>query len=367
MAAPVSFGNQQLIVGREREQDHLGERLAHALDGQGGLVLVSGEAGIGKTTLVENLVTTARDHGALILSGHCYDLSTTPPYGPWIEAIRDYRPDAGQAPVPAWIENPTERARAGSQAALFEELGQFFEDLAGTQPLLIVLEDLHWSDQVSMELLRHLARRLTGVAILVIATYRDDEIIRREDLHEFLPVLIRESRAHRIHLNPLDEAAVRELTRRNYDLTDPDAERLVEHLLQRSEGNPFFAREILYGLESDRLLRAVDGGWELSDLAGARVPALLHQPIQDRITRLTPDTRAGLQVAAVIGQEVSLGLWREIAGLQEAEFDRVIAESLEAQMLEERRDALRLADPEPPPFAARSDRSGAGAGAESRP
>jgi len=341
-ASPHSSNPSRRIVGRDREQGLFRAHLDAAIEGSGGLVLVSGEAGIGKTTLIQEFAAQARERGVLVLSGGCYDLTTTPPYGPWNEALLSYRPGEGQPSVPPSFDNLAEPGGAASQAAMFANLRQFVSELSRAQPLIIILEDLHWSDQVSLELLRYLSRNLVEIALLIVGTYRDDEITRRHDLYQLLPVLVRESRAERIHLNPLDSSAIQDLIRNRYDLGDTDTERLTDHLIQRSEGNPLFAGEILYSLEDARLLHHSDAGWIVANLDQARLPSLLKQLIENRISQLSPVTRGALQVAAVIGHEIPLELWQEVASLRGMELDQVIAESLESSLLEETQDRAGL-------------------------
>ncbi len=225
--------------------------------------------------------------------------------------------------------------QVGSQTALFEEARRFFASIAETQPLVVVLEDLHWSDSASLEALRYLARSLEEAAFLLIATYRDDELTRRHELYQLLPLLVRESQPHRLHLHQLDRDDIRKMVLSRYDLEDSDRERLVEHVAERSEGNPFFAEEILQGLEDERELQRSNGVWALGELERVQVPLLLRQVLDQRLSNLTPETLAALQVAAVIGQIVPVDLWQEVAGLDEDAFDRVMAEALETRMLGE--------------------------------
>ncbi len=328
-------GERPTIYGRDRERSQLRELVDGAATGLGSLVLISGEAGIGKTTLVNDLTASARNQGALVLTGGCYDLTTTPPYGPWSEAIRDYAPRDDQPPLPAWFGNPEELEQVGSQTALFNESLSFFAAVSKDQPLVIVLEDLHWSDSASLEALRFIARSLSDIATLLVITYRDDEITRRHDLYQLLPLLVRESQAQRIYLNRLERNDIREIIAGRYELDDRDIERLVEHVSERSEGNPFFATEILQGLEDERVLQPAADRWLLGDLERTRIPVLLRQALEYRLGHLTTATRRTLQVAAVLGQLVSIDRWKEIVDLDADEFEQTVTEALTTRILEE--------------------------------
>ena len=140
------------LVGRRREQALLRDRLDDALIGRGGLVLIGGEAGIGKTALAETICAGAADRGALVLVGRCYDLTETPPYGPWIEL---FAPLAAEHDLPAPLGDGKATA---SQAALLARVRDYLAALTANQPLALLLDDLHWADPASLDLLRALAR-----------------------------------------------------------------------------------------------------------------------------------------------------------------------------------------------------------------
>ncbi|HEX5506056.1 MAG TPA: AAA family ATPase, partial [Thermomicrobiales bacterium] len=295
----------------------------------GGLVLIGGEAGIGKTALAEALCAEAARRGALVLVGRCYDLSETPPYGPWAEAFARV-PHSGDAPAPPDLSG----AGAASQAALFAAVRDYLAALAARQPVVLLLDDLHWADPASLDLLRVLARSLGELPLLLLATYRSDALTRRHPLYQLLPTLVREARAERLDLRPLDEAGLRVLVRR-YALAPADETRLVAYLHERAEGNPFFAGELLRTLEEDGALRQADGGWALRDLAGVGVPPLLRQVLDVRVDRLGEDARELLTCGAVVGQEVPLDLWQAVAGADEdallAATERAMAAGLLAE------------------------------------
>ena len=244
-----------MIYGRDRERAQLRELLDDAIAGHGSLVLISGEAGIGKTALVDTLLGEATEQGCLVLTGGCYDLSTTPPYGPWTEILfRRYRPEDDLPPLPDPLREG-DLTSIGGQQELFALVFDFLTDIATVQPLMIVLEDLHWSDEASLEALRWMSRWFEDRRILIIATYRDDELTRRHSLYQLLPMLVRESQAERIALHSLDELDVRAFVGDQYSLNADDVERLSSYLHALGEGNPFFVGELLRGLEDDGVLQ----------------------------------------------------------------------------------------------------------------
>ncbi|HEU5422727.1 MAG TPA: AAA family ATPase [Nitrolancea sp.] len=335
LAAGQAGGALALIVGRAAEQRQLRLALEATLAGRGRVVLVSGEAGIGKTALVEDLAGQAAARGCLVLRGHAYDLSVTPPYGPWLEIFRAYQPLARDLPpLPAFVESAEELARAGSQEQLFAAVAEFFAAVAARRPLLLVLEDLHWADQASLAFLRVLARQVATQRILIAVTYRTDEP-RQHGLYPLLPLLVREAHAERLDVPPLDERGQRALVRGRYRLDEGDADRLERYLAAHAEGHPLFAQELLRTLEQERILRLEAARWRLGELARPRVPLLLRQVIEGRLARLDQATRQLLQIAAIIGQEVPLELWQQVAEAGDEALAVAVEQGQAAHLLEE--------------------------------
>src|SRR5215217_1919145 len=209
------FRSAPLLVGRTLEQLFLREELAAVLGGRGRLVLLGGEAGIGKTTLARDLAAEAEARGARVLSGACFDLTNTPPYGPWLDLFDACARDQDLPPPPAaFAEGRLERVT--DQAAHFTEVRTFFTAVADTGPALLLLEDLHWADPASLELLRYLAPRLRHWPILLLVTYRGDELTRRHPFAVQLPALVREAAGLRLDLQRLDVTALRTLVATHY-------------------------------------------------------------------------------------------------------------------------------------------------------
>ena len=331
-----------LLVGREREQALLRAQLAAALAGRGGLVLIGGEAGIGKTALAEALAREATAHGALAVTGRCYDLAETPPYGPWLEIFERYPAGDGLPPLPPVVAQRGTIGPADSQAALVRELRDFFAAVACQRPLLLVLDDLHWADPASLDLLRILARDLAALPLVLLAIYRSDEVADDHPLHRLLPALVRESALRRLDLRPLDADAIEALVAARYRLAAAAPARLVAWLMARGEGNPFVTGELLRALEGEGVLHPTAHGWALGDLTAIQVPPLLRQMIAGRLARLGEAARDLLAVAAVIGQEVPLALWATVAAVEEATLLDVIEHTAAAHLAEETPDGTRV-------------------------
>ncbi len=300
-------------------------------------MLIGGEAGIGKTTLVEDLSIEAEERGCLVLWGHAYDLSVTPPYGPWLEIFRQYRApgDASLPSVPAFVGDAQELAKMGSQDTLLTAVAEFFLAASTQRPIILVLDDLHWADQASLDFVRFLARQVANQRILLVATYRSDELHRRHPLYDLLPLLVREASAERLDVGRLAIPGYHALIASRYALDDRDQERLAAYLTSHAEGNPLYAGELLRTLEHDEVVRQHGDHWHVGDLTKVRVPPLLRQVIEGRLAVLNADTRALLQVGAVIGQEVPLDLWQQATGASDDSLIAALEQGREAQLVKE--------------------------------
>ena len=328
------------LVGRERELAALRDALASAMAGRGSLVLIGGEAGIGKTALAEWLLPEAQDQGALVLVGRCYDLSETPPYGPWRELFAraprgEDLPTLPQAVLPA-----AQRGEAlASQDAIIERTQAYLATVVARHPGVLLLDDLHWADSASLDLLRIVARSSAGLPLLLLATYRADEVARAHPLHALLPVLVREARAIRLGLRPLDATAIGAFVAARYGLAAGDHARLTGYLAGRSEGNALFLGELLRTLEGEGLLRqdtqatAGDDRWGIGDLDSVAVPPLLRQVIERRLYRLPQATEQLLAIAAIVGHDVPLALWANVGEVTEGDLLDHIERALEARLL----------------------------------
>ena len=323
------------LVGREREQGMLQQALDDMFAGNGSLAVVSGEAGIGKTTLIDWLATEAEQRGCLVLRGGCYDLTTTPPYGPWIEITRRYPRDSNLPSRPAFLGDRQALQALHNQNALFEQTLEFFADVAATCPLLLVLEDLHWADQSSLDLLRACAREIRASRLLLIATHRDDELDTFEPFARLMLTVTRESKALRIVLRRLDHEAIDAVARRRYQLPDSDQERLVEYLEHYSEGHPLFLTELLRSLEDESALELVGTNWRLLDLELAQVPNLIQQVILHRFDRLDPEIQQLLSIGAVIGQQIPLLVWEQVSQAESQKLLQATTSAVARHMIEE--------------------------------
>jgi len=221
--------------------------------------------------------------------GYCYDLTDTPPYGPWMDAFGDYQPEADLPSPPAAFARSEAPHVITTRSRLFDGVRHFVATLAEHRPLVMLLEDLHWADPESLDLLRVISREATSQALLVLATFRGDELASNHPLYRLLPVLEREVGARRLELRRLHQGALHDLVVARYNLTEANSARLVTYLYAEASGNPFFTQQLLRALEEGKVLRPLGNRWVLGDLEHARVPSLLREVIDGRLLRLNEE------------------------------------------------------------------------------
>ncbi|MFN8516825.1 MAG: AAA family ATPase [Chloroflexia bacterium] len=323
------------LVGREREQGLLRDALAAALAGRGSLVLIGGEAGIGKTALAEATLAEAA-RGALVLGLTApTTLTETLPYGPWADLFARYLPTHDLPPHPAAFAARGGVGDSASQGAVIQQVLDWCAALAAARPLVLLLDDLHWADEPSLALLRAVARALPAHPLLLVATYRADEVTRDHPLATLLPLLVREAAALRVDLRPLSLAAVHTYVAARYRLPAPEAARLADYLHGRAEGNALYLGELLRTLEEEGVLRATAAGWHLGDTAAVRVPALLRQVIDRRVARLGAEAQpAGAGGARRVAP---FALWAELTGADDETLLTLLEEGEAARILKRRR------------------------------
>ncbi|MFR0354807.1 helix-turn-helix transcriptional regulator [Streptomyces sediminimaris] len=321
------------LVGRREDLARLGDVLARARGGEAAAVLVAGDAGVGKTRLLDEVAGRAAAAGMTVLTGHCVDLGDVGlPYLPFTEILGLLAGDERFAPVLSahpvvdrLLGSGTDAARdAGGRLRLFEGMAGLLADLADTAPLLLVLEDLHWADQSSRDLLRFLLsrgvlQRPAGGApthrLAVLASYRADDLHRRHPLRPLLAELVRLPAVERLELRPLADPDVTRLVRSLQDRPLPDA--TVRRIVERAEGNAFYAEELLAA----------------TDPAAGGVPSGLADVLLIRVEQLSETAQQVLRTAAVAGRRVEHDLLRDAVGLPEDELESALREAIGRQLL----------------------------------
>jgi DNA-binding CsgD family transcriptional regulator/tetratricopeptide (TPR) repeat protein len=323
------------LSGRAEELGLLNAALRRADDGEPGVVFVGGEAGIGKTRLFAEFAALARAEGAHVLVGECIELTEVElPFAPLLGALRPVvRESAGVADLlgerlvhlaPLFPEvgpgAPVDSADSAldeqlARAHLFEAVLALLERLGEQAPVVFAVEDLHWSDQATRDLLAFLARNAVG-RLLLVGTYRTDELHRRHPLLPFLAEARRRG-AELIELSPLTRE---ELSAMLAGITgaEPPPD-VVERIFRRSDGNPFFAEELVAA--------AQDGG---------RLSASLRDTLLVRLASLSPASRRLLDFAAVARRSVDAGLLARVTGLDDDALEEALRDAVERQVIVER-------------------------------
>jgi DNA-binding winged helix-turn-helix (wHTH) protein/tetratricopeptide (TPR) repeat protein len=313
------------IVGRERALAELDCCLSKALRGQRQIVFVTGEPGIGKTTLVDEFqrLTATNAIAIRIARGQCTEgYGGKEPYFPMLEALSGLcRGSGGEtliqtlaAQAPTWLVQfpallkPEHRAMlqreilGATRERMLREIGEVLETITTDDPLLLVLEDLHWGDTSTVDLISAVARRRMAAKLMVIGTYRPvDVILSEHPLNTLKQDLLIHQLCREIALEPLGEAQVAEyLAEESSGASVPDG--LVSLVYQRSEGNPLFMVTVLNHMAERGLISREHGGWEHRvPLTGLdlEVPNCLQQMIEVQIERLSPDEQRVLEVASL--------------------------------------------------------------------
>jgi DNA-binding CsgD family transcriptional regulator len=323
-------GDRRDVLGRERELRVLSQALDDVRAGRGRLALISGSAGIGKTTLIEAFAEQVAAAGALVLVGRSHDLAETPPFGPWRDLFQH---------APAHPDRPDLTAdRIADVSTLTNQILRYLTDLSDRQSVLLVFEDAQWSDPASIDLLRTLAREAGQLPVLFAMTWRDDEFAGTQRLAELLPAFARELHLVRVSVRPLPRETVAALVRSRYDLSPGDARRLDAYLDVHAQGNPLFVNELLHALEDDERLSRTGSGVVVGDLSDVVISPVVQQIIGRKFSQFSAESQRLLSIAATIGETVPLDLWARVAGADEGELLDVVEAAVSALLMVELAD-----------------------------
>lgn len=344
------------FIGRAYERDALRQLLDRASDGQGKIALVSGEAGIGKSRLVAEARAYAAARGFLLLQGNCFHLDSAYPYAPLLDMLRasvarapfasDPDPvvlafarllpelsDALIALAHTPLADPEQEKRR-----LFAALIRFCQEQASQQPVLLVVEDLHWCDDTSLEFLQTLAHTCATAPLFLLLTYRSDEA--QPALRRCLTQLDRTRLAHEFRLAPLTRDDVDAMMRAMYVLPGGEQAHLLDVIYPLTEGNPFFVEEVLSALHArGEHATATGQGLRAPRIPEADemalVPRSVLEAVQQRTACLTPDAKRLLTIAAVAGRRFNVTLLQEIMGCDDAQLLALLKEVMAAHLVVE--------------------------------
>jgi DNA-binding CsgD family transcriptional regulator/tetratricopeptide (TPR) repeat protein len=323
------------FVGRAEELQRLLGLLDRAEGGRPAVGLIAGDAGVGKTRLLDELAARAQGRGVRVLVGGCMEVGDVGlPYVPFIDAFRDLGTRPGEAEVAAPLAAalpslgrllpelatdhglPPPPGDGFERVQLFDGVLSLLVRLSELSPLLLVIEDVHWADRSTRDLLAFLVRTLRGGRVALVASYRSDELHRRHPLRPLLAELVRLPDLERIDLAPFGRVELAEHLQAVVGEAVPAA--VVDRILARSEGNAFFAEEL------------VAAGAIRADIA---LPDALADVLLGRIEALPELAQEVLKVAAVAGRRVGHGLLVAASGRPEAEVERGLRDAVAGQVL----------------------------------
>jgi serine/threonine protein kinase len=339
------------LVGRDEELAEAQSLWQQALSSHGQTLLISGEPGIGKTSLVRELSTIVELTGGQSLIGACYP-ETGAPYAPFAQIVqRALHRGNGNLALPEFVlaemlslapelqidypdvpPNPPLDPEAGLRR-LFDSLIIFSQVLSQKRPLLLVLEDAHWADDGTLALLRRLARRGRQQPMLIVATYREVELDRNLPFNQALMELQREGLANRIKLTRLDRQATERL------LAEMFAEEITKEFLdgiyRETEGNPFFIEEVCKSLVESGELYFEDGVWRRPAMDKLAIPQSVRVAIQSRIAVLDEALQDVLRLAAILGREFDFDTLITAGSRDEDSLIDALEQAEQAQLIEE--------------------------------
>ena len=310
-------GDNRIFVGRNREMSELRGAFDGVLSGRGRLVMLAGEPGIGKTRATQELAAYVESQGLPVLWGRCHEEQGTPPYWPWVQLIRSYVQQHSEAelgsqmgPGAACIAGivPEVRVRIPDLGPLpslepeqarfrfFDAVSTFLKRVSQTQPMVLVLEDLHWADQPSLLLLEFLSAELLEAPLLVVGTYRDVELNPGHPLSHSLGELARHQFYRELLLQSLSSQDVQQFIAATARIEPPQG--LVKTVYLTTEGNPLFMTQIVDllvyqgGLSSERMSTAQDWSIEIPQSVRMVIRRGLARHVSNIFTKTRVSNRA---------------------------------------------------------------------------
>jgi predicted ATPase/DNA-binding CsgD family transcriptional regulator len=349
------------IIGRAAELAALDAPLEQTGAGNGGVALLAGEAGVGKSRLVAEVARRASERGFLVARGACYPADSTCPYTPLLELARAlFAASPSPSPLdslgalasilypllPDLIPPPADYPPlpgvelAQAKRRLDGLLARLFLSQTARAPVLLVIEDIHWSDASSLDVLSALARQAASRPLLVLVTYRQDEA--RSALRAWLAQLDRERRAREVQLAPLTRDEVARMLDAIFDERSATSEmrrylhgELLETIYTLTDGNPFFVEETLSALMASGAIFSIQGVWDRQEGSAISIPRSVRDAVQRRAARLSLEARHVLTLAAVAGRQFDFALLQRLTHYEERQLLALMKELIAAQLVVE--------------------------------
>lgn len=339
------------LIGRERALELLTDSVRRMVGREGELVLLGGEAGVGKTRLMSETALEAHRDGVLVLWGGSYKVEGAMPYGPFVEALEGYLSGvpaeervkiSGRYPELARLlpslqgpdQAPASKTNPGAdRMRLFTAVVHLLSDIGNAQPLVLALDDVHVADTASLELLHHLARQAPQERWLLLATYRDEDVIPGTQLYRLRAALTRSGACRRIDLHRLARSDADRLVALllSTGALEPS---LLDELYDLTRGNPFFLQQMVQSKQQHGQLELVGGIWH--DRRDKMViPSGVSELVEERVHELGHAVRRTLELAAVAGMEISFDVFEGSTELDSGSLLDALDRALNAHILEE--------------------------------
>ena len=347
------------LVDRLEEMKLLKEAVDRAVQGEGGLVFVYGEAGIGKTRLARELRAYAHLKGMQVLYGRCpglFRMDGVPPYILWREVIRDYLDSSNleqlyrvigfyPAEVAKLVPELSQKLKAippslpispeQEQNRLFEAVSQFISNLSRETPLLVVLDDLQWTDHSSLLLMHYLARGIQKTPMLLLGAYRSTDVDAKHPLTPILAELKRERLPQSVSLKRMSREDTSEMIKQNLEQEDipPDFCSLI---YDKTRGNPFFTEEVIESLKEEEIIYREGNMWKIRDVSRIELPETVKSVVKARVGRLDEECQKVLTMASLVGNDFTFEALQGITDLEEDKLRKTVDELLKTGLLKHR-------------------------------
>jgi tetratricopeptide (TPR) repeat protein/KaiC/GvpD/RAD55 family RecA-like ATPase len=347
------------LIDRADEMRLLREAVDRAVRGEGGVVFLYGEAGIGKTRLARELAAYARLLGMRVLSGRCpalFRMDGVPPYILWKEVVKDYlevcTPEQlykviGNYPIEVsklvpelkqmlrTIPESFPLSPENSRDRLFEAVSQFITNISKEAPLLVILDDLQWTDESSLLLLHYLARGAYKESLILLGAYRDTDVDERHPLKPVLAELNRERLLQSVQLKRMSFDDVSEMIKRILEQDDIPRE-FCELIYERTRGNPFFVEEVIKSLKEEGVVYREDDKWKIREVSKIEFPETVKSVIKKRVSRLDDECQSILTLASFVGNDFTFEALCGVTGVEEDKLLELMEGLLKTGLVKER-------------------------------
>jgi tetratricopeptide (TPR) repeat protein/KaiC/GvpD/RAD55 family RecA-like ATPase len=347
------------LIDRTEEMRLLRGAIDRAVRGEGGVVFLYGEAGIGKTRLARELAAYASLLGMRVLSGRCpalFRMDGVPPYILWKEVVKDYLETCTSDQLYKVIGNyPIEVSKLvpelrqmlrsmpesfplspeNSRDRLFEAVSQFITNISKEGSLLVILDDLQWTDESSLLLLHYLARGAFKESLLLLGAYRDTDVDERHPLIPVLTELNRERLLQSVQLKRMSFDDVSEMIKRILEQDDIPRE-FCELIYERTRGNPFFVEEVIKSLKEEEVIYREDDKWKIKEVSKIEFPETVKSVIKKRVSRLDDECQSVLTLASFVGNDFTFEALCGVTGIEEDRLLELMERLLKTGLVKER-------------------------------